>query len=245
MIEDIITFSTSGDVAAFIAEPILGVGGIVTPPDDYFKEVKKILERHGILLILDEVQTGFGRTGRMWGAEIYEVQPDMITLAKSLGNGWPISAVVASDPVGDSLKHGDHFSTWGAHPVMCAAANATIDYIVENRLWENAAKMGREFLKWLREIKDNCSIIGEVRGKGLMLGVEIVKAKESKDSAVEECKMLRRLCADKGLLVGVGGFWSNVIRIQPPLTIRKENIDEGMEVFEKAARSVEEKLRRS
>ena len=243
MIEDIINFSTSRDVAAFIAEPILGVGGIVTPPDDYFREVKKVLDRHGIILILDEVQTGFGRTGKMWGSETYRVQPDIITLAKPLGNGWPISAVVASNPIGDSFESGDHFSTWGANPVMCAAANATIDYIVENRLWENAAKMGEELMEWLKEIEDNCNIIGEVRGKGLMLGVEIVKTKESKEPAVEECKSLRKFCADKGLIVGIGGFWSNVIRIQPPLTISKENVDEGMEVFEKATRSVEESLK--
>lgn len=239
MIEDIINFSTSRDVAAFIAEPILGVGGIIIPPDKYFQEVKKILDRYDILLFLDEVQTGFGRTGRMWGAETYDVQPDIITLAKAFGNGWPISAVVASHPISDSLEHGDHFSTWGAHPVMCAAANATIDCIVEEKLWENAEKMGEELMKRLKELESNCNIIGEVRGKGLMIGVEIVKSKESKNPAAEECKKIRRLCADNGLIVGAGGFWSNVLRIQPPLTINKEHVDEGMEIFEKAVRNVE------
>jgi 4-aminobutyrate aminotransferase-like enzyme len=240
MIEDMINFSTSRNVAAFIAEPILGVGGIVVPPDDYLQEVKRVLDKLDVLLVLDEVQTGLGRTGELWGAETYNVQPDVITLAKALGNGWPISAVVAADPLSESFETGDHFSTWGASPVMCAAASATIDFIVEHRLWENAAKMGKVFMKRLKEMEATSKIIGEARGRGLMIGVEIVKEKTSKVPGVEECKTIRRLCADAGLIVGAGGFWSNVIRIQPPLTISKESVEEGLNVFEEAVREAEQ-----
>lgn len=238
MIHDIIDFSTSSDVGAFLAEPILGVGGIVTPPDDYFREVKNLLDEEGILLVLDEVQTGFGRTGKMWGAETYDVQPDVITLAKALGNGWPISAVLAKNPIGDAFMPGDHFSTWGGNPVMSAAALASLDYLLEQRLWVNAAKMGTKMINLLREIEPTYEIIGEVRGKGLMIGVEIVQTKTSKTPAPDKCKLIRQHCADKGLIVGAGGFWSNVIRIQPPLTISTDNVDVGVNIFEDAIKAV-------
>jgi len=242
MIEDIINFGSSRDVAAYMAEPIFGVGGIVTPPDEYFQEVKKVLDKYGILLILDEVQTGLGRTGKLWGAEAYKVKPDVITLAKALGNGWPISAVVASGQIGDSFEPGDHFSTWGANPVMCAAAGATIDYIMEKRLWENAEKTGTLLLRRLKEIEGEHEIVGEARGKGLMIGVEIVENKKTKEPTSDQCKEIRKLCADYGLIVGLGGFWANVIRIQPPLTIREEHVDKAMEVFEKAVKEVEKQI---
>jgi 4-aminobutyrate aminotransferase-like enzyme len=239
MIEDIIAFSTSHDVAAYMAEPILGVGGIVTPPLDYFSEVHKILHKYDILLVLDEVQTGLGRTGALWGSQIYNVQPDVMILAKALGNGWPISAVVASPPIGDALEVGDHFSTWGANPVMCAAASATIEFIVENKLWENAKKMGGLLRQRLTEVAEASGIVGEVRGRGLMIGVELVKDITSKAPGAEECKAIRNACLEEGLIVGVGGFWSNVIRIQPPLTINEEHVAQGMDAFEKAVKTVE------
>jgi 4-aminobutyrate aminotransferase-like enzyme len=226
-----------------MAEPILGVGGIVTPPPDYFREVKKILNDHDILLILDEVQTGLGRTGEMWGSQVYNVKPDVMTLAKALGNGWPISAVVASQPIGDAFEVGDHFSTWGANPVMCAAASATIEFIVENKLWENAKEMGSLLLGRLKEVEEASGIVGEVRGRGLMIGVEMVKDKKSKAPGAEECKAICRACHDEGLLVGTGGFWSNVIRIQPPLTIEETHVERGMEAFEKAVKAVEKQRR--
>jgi 4-aminobutyrate aminotransferase-like enzyme len=229
MIEEIINFGSSRDVAAFMAEPISGVGGIVTPPADYFQEVKKILDKYGILMVLDEVQTGLGRTGKMWGADVYQITPDVITLAKALGNGWPISAIVASKEIGDSFEQGDHFSTFGANPVMCAAALATVNYIVEHKLWENADRMGSLLLKRLKEIEGDFDIIGEVRGKGLMIGIELVKNKKEKEPAFMKSKAVIISCAKKGLIVGLGGFWSNVIRLQPPLTINEEHIDKALE----------------
>jgi len=239
MIEAFIEHGTQGDVAAFFAEPISGVGGIVTPPQDYFKEVKKILDRHGILLALDEVQTGLGRTGKLWGSETFEVRPDIVTLAKALGNGYPIAAVLAAPNLTDALKPGDHYSTWGANPVMCAAASATLDYITENRLWENADRIGQLILRGLRELEEHYGLIGDVRGRGLMIGVEIVKDKKSKEPGPEECAALRRSCADKGLIVGTGGWYRNVIRVQPPLVIKEEHVDEGLKAFEEALKVVD------
>jgi 4-aminobutyrate aminotransferase-like enzyme len=236
MVEDTINFATSRDVAAFVAEPILGVGGIVTPPDGYFREVKRVLDAHGVLLVLDEVQTGLGRTGRLWGSESYQVTPDVITLAKALGNGWPIAAVVAADPIGDAFEPGDHFSTWGAHPVMCAAAKASLDVIVERRLWDNAARRGEQLRRGLEELRDGCDVIGEVRGKGLMIGVEIVETRATKAPSVERCSAIRAWCARRGLIVGQGGFWSNVLRIQPPLTIGPEHVEAGLRVLSAAVR---------
>ncbi len=238
MIESIINFGSSRDIAAFIAEPILGVGGIVTPPLEYFQEVKKLLDEYGILLILDEVQTGLGRTGKLWGSETYNVKPDVITIAKALGNGWPISAVIASGQIGDSFEHGDHFSTWGANPVMCAAARATVDYTMDSRLWENAEKMGDKLMRGLKEIENKYEIIGEARGKGLMVGVEFVKNNNTKEPAAEISTEVRKLCADHGLVVGIGGWWSNVIRIQPPLTITEDHIDKALETIEKAVKEI-------
>ena len=238
-VEAFIEYGTQGDVAAFFAEPISGVGGIVVPPQDYFKEVKKILDRHGILLALDEVQTGLGRTGKLWGSEAFEVQPDIVTLAKALGNGYPIAAVLARINLADALEPGDHYSTWGANPVMCAAASATLDYVIENRLWENADRMGEKMLRGLRELEGRYDLMGDVRGRGLMIGIEIVKDKETKEPGPEKCSALRRSCADKGLIVGVGGWHRNVIRIQPPLVIGEEHVDEGLRILEEALREVD------
>ena len=242
-VENIINFSTSRDVAGFIAEPIQGVGGIVTPPDEYFRELKKVLDKYDIPLILDEVQTRLGMTGKMWGAEAYNVEPDVITTAKAIANGWPLSVTLAKNEIADSLEAGDHYTTFGHNPVMCAAAVATIDYVIENKLWENAEKMGNRLMKGLKEIENNYEIVGEVRGKGLMIGVEVVKDKKTKEPSEELANLIRKSCADHGLIVGKGGWWSNVIRIQPPMTIREEHVDEALETFEKAVKEAEKQTK--
>jgi len=239
ILEDLINFATTREVAAYIAEPILGVGGIVTPPNEYFREVKKVLDRYGILMVLDEVQTGLGRTGKIWGSETYNVKPDMIVLGKALGNGWPISAVLTRGEVGDSLEVGDFFATWGAHPVMCAAAEATVDYLLRFRLWENAERMGSLMLKGLKEFEERFEFVGEVRGKGLMVGVEIVKTKRGKEPDSEATVKIREGLAKNGLLVGLGGWWGNVLRIQPPLTIKREHVEEALNIFEKTFKEFE------
>jgi 4-aminobutyrate aminotransferase-like enzyme len=233
MIEDIINFSTSRDVAAFMAETIQGVGGKVTPPDDYFQEVKKILDKYQILFILDEVQTRLGQTGKLWGAETYGIVPDVITTAKAIANGWPMSLVIAKADVADSLELGDHYTTFGANPVMCAAASVTIDCVVQDRLWEKAERLGGMTMKRLNEMKEKYEIIGDVRGKGMMIGVELVKSKKTKEPATDLAKKIREQCTKHGLIVGLGGWWNNVIRIQPPLSVKEEHINEALEIFEK------------
>jgi 4-aminobutyrate aminotransferase-like enzyme len=238
IVEAFIEQATQGDVAAFFAESIPGAGGIVVPPRDYFKVIKKILDRHQILLVLDEVQTGLGRTGELWGAESYEVVPAVVTLAKALGNGYPISAVLAASDVADALEPGDHYSTWGANPVMCAAASATLDYLTENRLWENARRMGERMLRGLKEFEQRYPLVGEVRGLGLMIGVELVKDKKTKEPAAEEAAAVRKACSNRGLIVGVGGVYKNVIRIQPPLVITEEHVDEGLEILDRSLKEV-------
>jgi len=234
IIENIVDFSTSRDVAGFMAETIQGVGGIVAPPDEYFQEVKKVLDKYDILLILDEVQTRLGQTGKMWGAETYNVKPDIITTAKAIANGWPLSATLAKSEIADSLEVGDHYTTYGNNPVMCAAASATIDYVINNRLWENAERMGTLLMKGLKELESKYEIVGEARGRGLMTGVEIVKDNKTKEPGVEETDKIRKLCADYGLIVGKGGWWNNVIRIQPPMTIREEHVDVALEALQNA-----------
>jgi 4-aminobutyrate aminotransferase/(S)-3-amino-2-methylpropionate transaminase len=234
MVESIINFSTSRDVAGLIAEVIQGVGGIVTPPDEYFQELKKVLDKYDIPLILDEVQTRLGITGKMWGSETYNVEPDVITTAKAVANGWPFGVTLAEKEIADSLEAGDHYSTFGGNPVMCAAAIATIDYIIENRLWENVEKMGALLMKGLKEMESKYEIVGETRGRGLMIGVEIVKDKRTKEPGIEESGHIRRLCADYGLIIGAGGWWKNVIRIQPPMTVRQEHIGQALDILESA-----------
>ncbi len=239
MVETIINFSTSRDVAGLIAEVIQGVGGIVTPPDEYFQELRKVLDKYDIPLILDEVQTRLGITGKMWGSETYNVEPDVITTAKAIANGWPLSVTLARNEIADSLEAGDHYTTFGHNPVMCAAALATVDYVIENKLWENAEKMGNRLMKGLKEMESKYEIVGEVRGKGLMIGVEVVRDKKTKEPSGELTNLIRKSCADHGLIVGKGGWWSNVIRIQPPMTIREEHVDEALETLEKAVKEAE------
>jgi len=232
IIEDIINYSTANNVAEFIAEPILGEGGIIVPPDDYFKEVKKILDQHEILFIDDEVQTGFGRTGKLFGIQHYGVEPDIMSMAKGIADGFPIGACIAREDIGDAFEPGDHLSTFGGNPVSCAAALANIEYILEEKLSEKAAEKGNYMMRRLNEMKEKHSIIGEVRGKGLMIGVELVKDQKKKTPAVDGTVKIRDLCREKGVLVGHGGVKGTVIRIQPPLVISKEQLDKVLQVLE-------------
>jgi len=234
MIEDIINYSTSNNVAEFIAEPILGEGGIIVPPDDYFREVKKILDKYGILFIDDEVQTGFARTGKMFGIEHFRVDPDMVTMAKGIADGFPLGACTAREDIGDAFEAGDHLSTFGGNPVSCAAALANIEYIEKEKLSQKAADKGRYLMKRLNEMKEDCNIIGEVRGKGLIIGVELVKDRKSRTPATEETVKIRDLCREKGVLLGHGGVKGNVLRIQPPLVINKQEMDTVLQTLEES-----------
>ena len=237
-IRDVIDYCTSKGVAAFIAEPVLGEGGIIPPPPEYFKIVKETLDEYGILFIADEVQTGFSRTGKLFAVEHYGVEPDIMTLAKGIADGFPISACIAREDIGNAFEPGDHLSTFGGNPVSAAAALANINVMLRDRLPDQVAEKGEYIMKRLDEMKEQYPIIGDVRGKGLMIGIELVKDQKKKTPAVEEVRKIRDLCREKGLLVGSGGVKGCVLRIQPPLVIEKEQIDKALNILEESIKEV-------
>jgi 4-aminobutyrate aminotransferase len=234
---DVVRYQTSGDVAAFIAEPVLGEGGIIVPHPDYFKLVKQILDDAGILFICDEVQSGFGRTGKMFAIEHYGVEPDIMTLAKGIADGFPISAFIARPGVSEAFTPGDHLSTFGGNPVSCAAAIANIDVLEEEKLADNAAARGEQIMSTMRAFQKDCALLGEVRGKGLMIGLELVSDKD-KTPAAEQAKQVRKWCREEGILVGVGGTLANVIRIQPPLVLSEEEAEKVTDVLKKLLKKI-------
>lgn len=220
-IENVIKFSTSGQVAAFFAEPIQGNGGIITPPAGYFQRVKEILDHYGILLVMDEVQTGFGRTGKWFACEHYGINPDIMTMAKALGNGTPVGAFTATAAVADSYTR-PGASTLGGNPVTATASLATLRYLKEHNLPERAAKLGTYLKKGLQELQQRHPAIGDVRGLGLMLGAEIIlpdgsAASDWVDAILEDLK-------NKGFLIGKNGPGRNVLAFQPPLVIEESDL---------------------
>jgi 4-aminobutyrate aminotransferase len=237
-LRDVIEYCTSKGVAAFIAEPVMGEGGIVPPPPEYFKVVKEILDEYGILFIADEVQSGFGRTGKFFAIEHYGVEPDIITMAKGIADGFPISACTARADIGNAFEPGDHLSTFGGNPVSAAAALANINVMQRDKLPEQAAEKGAYIIKRLTEMKEKYPIIGDVRGKGLMIGIELVKDQAKKTPAVDETRKIRDGCREKGLLIGSGGVKGCVLRIQPPLVIEKGQIDKALSILETAIKEV-------
>jgi 4-aminobutyrate aminotransferase / (S)-3-amino-2-methylpropionate transaminase / 5-aminovalerate transaminase len=229
-IEDVIRFTTSGDVAAFIAEPVMGEGGIIVPPLNYFKEVKKILDQHGILFIADEVQSGFARTGKMFAIEYYGVVPDILVTAKGIADGFPLSAFTTRPEIAAAYRPGDHLSTFGGNPISCAAALANIEFMEKENLCGRATETGNYVMEKLRELQKHNPIIGDVRGLGLMIGVELVKD-EKLTPATSEAESVREALFRQGVLVGVGGVFGNVIRFQPPLIITRNQIDRAIGAF--------------
>ncbi|CAN5862985.1 4-aminobutyrate--2-oxoglutarate transaminase [soil metagenome] len=231
-LEDVLRFCTSGDVAAFIAEPVLGEGGIIVPPLNYFTEVKKVLDEHGILFIADEVQTGFGRTGTMFAIEHYGVEPDILVTAKGIADGFPLGAFTTRDEIAAAFLPGDHLSTFGGNPVSCAAAVANIGFLLRENIPAKADADGEHLRSKLRTLQKQFPIIGEVRGMGLMLGMELV-ADDGRTPAPKQAEAVGRFCFEQGLLVGIGGIYGNVVRIQPPLVITREQIDFALGVLER------------
>jgi 4-aminobutyrate aminotransferase-like enzyme len=224
--EEMIRTSTSGRVAAFIAEPIQGVGGFIVPPKEYFEIVQGIVKKAGGLFISDEVQTGWGRTGGKWfGIEHWGVQPDMMTSAKGLGNGAPVGLTVARPEVADAMK-GATISTFGGNPVTATQAKAVIDFIDENKLMINAAETGAYLRAKLEELKGKFPLIGDVRGMGLMQAIELVEERESKKPAAEATNALMEAARENRLMIGKGGTYGNVIRITPALNISKSDVDD-------------------
>jgi 4-aminobutyrate aminotransferase-like enzyme len=224
--EEMIRTSTSGRLAAFIAEPIQGIGGFITPPKEYFEIVAGIVKKFGGLFISDEVQTGWGRTGGKWfGIEQYGVTPDIVTSAKGLGNGTPVGLTVARPEIADALA-GATISTFGGNPVTATAAKAVIDFIDDHQLLINAAETGAYLRGRLEEMKARYPLIGEVRGMGLMQAIELVDDRESRAPATEATAALMESARENRVLIGKGGMYGNVIRITPPLNIAKSDVDE-------------------
>jgi 4-aminobutyrate aminotransferase-like enzyme len=210
-------------VAAFVVEPILGEGGIITPPAEYLSIAAALFHDEGTLLIVDEVQTGFGRTGKMFAVEHSpNVIPDIVTTAKGIASGFPLGAFTAREPITEAMKPGDHLSTFGGNPISCAAALANIAVIEEEGLVENAARRGEALMVRLQRFQERCRLVGEVRGRGLMIGLELVRDPRNKEPAPGEAKVARAALRERGILVGVGGQFGNVLRLQPPLSITVE-----------------------
>jgi 4-aminobutyrate aminotransferase-like enzyme len=222
---DVIRCHTSENVAYFVAEPVMGEGGIIPPPADYFKRVKEILDHYEILFIADEVQSGFCRTGKMFAIEDYGIEPDIMVMAKGIANGFPISCFIAREEIADAFQPGDHLTTFGGNPVSCAAALANIEFMIEMNLAEETARKGEMLKRSLKSLEPKNVTIGDIRGKGLMVGVEIVKDAKSKEPAPEEAGRIRSALREKGVLIGVGGAFANVIRIQPPLIISEDELE--------------------
>jgi len=220
-LRELIETETTGHVAAFIAEPIQGVGGFIEAPPGYFERIKEILDETGILLISDEVQTAFGRTGsHFWGIEAFDVEPDLVTMAKGLGNGLAIGAVMGRAEVIDSISPNLHISTFGGNHLATAGALANLGYLLGNDLQRNAHEVGGYLRSRLLEMAEESEIVGEVRGRGLMLGIELVRP-DGEPDPVAAIRFLEA-CRDRGVLVGKGGFKANVIRISPPLIVTRE-----------------------
>ena len=224
------------EVAAFVFEPIQGEGGYVAPPDGYFQRLKKLADKYGILMVDDEVQAGMARTGKWWAIEHWGVEPDIICSAKSIAAGLPLSAIIANEKIMD-WEGGTHASTFGGNPVSCVAALAVIDIIKNEKLLENATQQGAHIMKRMREFMEESEIIGDIRGKGLMMGVEIVEDKESKKVAGEKANEIMMRCWRRGVALITCG--KSTLRIAPPLVITRELVDSALDIITSTIKEVE------
>src|SRR2546422_247847 len=225
-VKQLIDFATPGQVAGFIAESIQGVGGVVVFPDGYLKHVYEHVRAAGGVCIADEVQAGFGRTGtHFWGFETQGVIPDIVTMAKGIGNGCPLAAVVTTPQIAKTLAARTHFNTFGGNPVVCAQGRAVLEVIEREKLQENSLKVGNHLKAGLQNLAEKHHLIGDVRGLGLMLGVELVKARKTKDPAREQAAFVGESCKDMGLLIGKGGLGGNPLRIKPPMCLTMADAD--------------------
>jgi 4-aminobutyrate aminotransferase-like enzyme len=239
-IRDLIRFSTPGKVAAFICEPMQGVGGVTYGAPNYLKETYALIREHGGLCIADEVQTGFGRTGdHYWGFQNWGVVPDFVTMAKGIGNGVPLAAVTTRSEIAQSLTERLHFNTFGGNPVCMAAGLAVLDVIDEDGLQENSRIVGGRLKNGLKRLMKEHDLIGDVRGMGLMLGMELVRDRATKAPAKAETLDLLELTREMGLLIGKGGLDGNVIRIKPPMCITAEDADFAIDVMHSALTAIE------
>ena len=232
-VEHVIGTHTSDDVAAVVVEPVMGEAGLVAPPAGYLKRVKEVARAHDALLIADEVQSGYGRTGEFWGVDHYDVTPDIVTQAKGIANGMPLGAFTATAEVADAFESGDHFSTFGGNPVCCAGALATIDEL-QDGVVDNAAAQGEYLDGAFADLEAEYDAVGEARGLGLMRGIELVDEDEDETGPRGNApapdpelaaRVAERLADEEGIIVGVGGYYKNVLRLQPPLVIERDELD--------------------
>ncbi|MGM0591617.1 MAG: aspartate aminotransferase family protein [Halobacteriota archaeon] len=234
-LEQTIDSQTADDIAAVVVEPVMGEGGIIVPSGDWLRHVREITHAHDALLVVDEVQTGYGRTGEFWAVDHFDVQPDIITQAKGIANGLPLGAITASAEVADAFDPGDHFSTFGGNPVACAAALATISEL-EDGILANAREQGAWLSEALSKLESDYDVVGDTRGLGLMQGVELVDPTAGTGPMgvapkpdAELASRVGTVLRDHGIVMGVGGFYKNVMRFQPPLTISREQLETAVE----------------
>jgi alanine-glyoxylate transaminase/(R)-3-amino-2-methylpropionate-pyruvate transaminase len=233
-IEDLIRTETTGQPAAFIAEPIQGVGGFITPPKDYFQIAVGIVRKYGGLFICDEVQTGFGRTGDHWcGIQHWGVEPEIMTFAKSIANGFAVGATMATDEVANAFT-GLTISTFGGSPITMAATEATLDVMQRENTPARSAERGKQLRDHLRALKDKYPVIGDVRGMGLMQGMELVEDRKTKEPAPKRTAKLLEAAKKHGLLVGKGGLYGNVLRIAPSMLVSASEVDDAAARLDKA-----------
>ena len=231
-IQNLIQHATCGQIAAFIAEAIQGVGGTVVYPDGYLKKVQMHIHAAGGLFIADEVQTGFGRTGTMWGFEHHGIVPDIVTLAKGIGNGYPLAAVVTTPDIAQAFTQKIHFNTYAGNPVACSAGKAVLEAIEKDDSLANCQEVGRYLFNRLKELQNHYEVIGDVRGMGLMIGVDLVKDRQTKEPYPELAAHIHEKAKDLGLLIGKGGLYRNVLRIKPPLCISKNDAEFTVQVLD-------------
>jgi 4-aminobutyrate aminotransferase len=241
-LRQVIETTTSGDVACLIAEPIQGVGGFVVPPDGFFAPLKEVLDEYGILFVSDEVQTGWGRTGEhFWGFQAHGITPDLLTFAKGLGNGLAIAGVVGRADLVDSVR-ASSISTFGGNPLATTTALANLDYLISHDLQANARDVGSLLLEGLRRLGDDNDIVGDVRGKGLMIGVELVEPGTLTPSP-RAAGLVLEAARERGVLIGKGGLYGNVIRIAPPLSVSRQQAEEALAVLGDALQAAGQALR--
>lgn len=232
-VKQLIDFGSSGQVAGFFAESIQGVGGAIVFPDGYLAEAYRHVRAAGGLCIADEVQTGFGRTGtHFWGFETQGVIPDIVVMAKSIGNGCPLAAVVTTPEIASKLAQRVHFNTFGGNPVSCTQGKATLEVIEREGLQNRSLVLGKRIMDGLRQLEQKHSVVGNVRGKGLLIGVDLVKDRTTKEPASDECARVFETAKDMGLLVGKGGFHGNVLRIAPPMCLSEADVDFMLDVLD-------------
>ncbi len=242
-LREVIRTQTNNAIAAFIVEPIQGVGGIVQPPPEFFQITYEIVKEFDGLFIADEVQTGFGRTGdRWWGIQQSNVTPDVITIAKGFGSGIPIGGILTHPEYAAEYTTTDSFTTFGGNPLSCAAAIAVIEIIQEEQYLSKATKLGTSIKNQLLNLKADHKLVGDVRGQGMMLGIELVRDQNTKEPATQEMLQVMEICKKNGLLIGKGGIDGNVIRIQPPLEVTYDQTEKAYHILDTVFSEVEHKM---